>query len=451
MSATNCLRASALLTTMAMATLVAASLVVVSPVHAVSTFTVDSTADTNTTACTAAAGNDCTLRGAINAANDTDNSAGSDLINFAIPGSFRAKTISPNSALPPITEALTIDGYSQNGASENTQRDSTLGTNAKLRIVLDGTNAGDVNGLTIEEDAENSVVRGLSIVNFEGDGIEVDGADNALIAGNHIGLRPDGSSEGNGGGVRVRFPSDNVSVGGKAAADHNVISANSGTGVVLTGTPTNDNRVLGNLIGLAPDGTSVRGNGVHGVLMNSGSSDNTIGGVTRGARNTIAFNDEDGVNVDNGTGNRILPNSIFSNGSRADELGIDLFPDGPNANDPGDADSGPNNLQNFPELSSAKTKEGKSTVKGRLNSASNKTFTLQFFSNSQGSFGPQGKDEGEEFIGEKSVTTNGSGNASFVFKPKGKLPNGVNITATATDDLTGDTSEFSAPKAVVAS
>ena len=143
---------------------------------------------------------------------------------------------------------------------------------------------------------------------------------------------------------------------------------------------------------------------------------------------------------DDATGNRILSNSIFSNGA----IGIDLNADGPTANDPGDTDTGPNNLQNKPALSSAKkSATGTTTVRGNLNSTPDKTFNIQFFSN------PSGTDEGKIYLGSKSVTTNGTGNVSFTLSTKKTIRLGQNITATATGPG-GNTSEFSAPRKVVA-
>src|SRR5215203_4464055 len=84
---------------------------------------------------------------------------------------------------------------------------------------------------------------------------------------------------------------------------------------------------------------------------------------------------------DDATGNRLLSNSIFSNGA----IGIDLNADGPTANAPGDKDTGPNNLQNKPALSSAKKSATcTTTVSGNLISTPDKTFNLQFFSDPSG-------------------------------------------------------------------
>ena len=93
-------------------------------------------------------------------------------------------------------------------------------------------------------------------------------------------------------------------------------------------------------------------------------------------------------------------------------------------------------------MTSAKTSGTKLTIVGNLNSTPNRTFTVQFFSN------PSGGDEGKTFHAQRSVTTNDNGNASFSFGFDVAVPAGQSITATATG--AGDTSEFSAPRAVVA-
>lgn len=166
--------------------------------------------------------------------------------------------------------------------------------------------------------------------------------------------------------------------------------------------------------------------------------------------NTIAFNESDGVTIlgEGSKGNRILSNSIFSNA----DIGIDLLGDGrifnpfegPTANDPGDADSGANNLQNKPVLSSAMTGGSTTTIKGTLKSTPT-TFRIQFFSKP---FSADPDVEGMNFVGEKFVSRGANGSVSFTFRPSSAVALGDAVTATAATG--GNTSEFSAARTVVA-
>src|SRR5450432_3210694 len=70
---------------------------------------------------------------------DANAMAGADTITFNIAGSG-VHTIAPTSQLPTITDAVTIDGYTQPGALANTNPPGQ-GTNAVLLIEIDGTNA----------------------------------------------------------------------------------------------------------------------------------------------------------------------------------------------------------------------------------------------------------------------------------------------------------------------
>jgi hypothetical protein len=107
-------------------------------------------------------------------------------------------------------------------------------------------------------------------------------------------------------------------------------------------------------------------------------------------------------------------------------------------------DGGANNLQNFPVLTSARTVSGNTTITGKLSSVPNSGHNIQFFANPSGN-------EGKKFIGQTGVITDGSGNATFTFTPTAAVAVGQTITATATDSALSNTSEFSAPRKVVAS
>ena len=421
----------------AVAALVAAVLLLMlagaDPARADLTFTVNSTGDPGSGGCNST---ECTLREAIALSNRV---SGADTIRFVIPGD-RVKTISPASPLPPITEAVTIDGYTQPGASPNTL---AKGTNATLLVELDGSGAGvAADGLVIK--ASNVVVRGLVINGFDSDNIRIistDGpTDDNHIEGNFIGTDPSGTQGGLGQafGVDVIDGENNV-VGGTTHASRNLISGNGADGI-FTGGDTTGTRIQGNLIGTKRDGKSPLGNADEGVDIDDAEGA-IVGGATPATTNTIAFNELTGVVVTGRStlGSSILWNSVFSNG----ELGIDLsddgFADGPTDNDPADADPGPNGLQNKPVITSASSSGRATAIKGKLNSTPRETFVIQLFSN------PGGDPEGKKFLGQKTVTTDGNGDASFSFKSK--VRNGT-VTATATNDATGDTSEFSSPRKV---
>ena len=89
---------------------------------------------------------------------DANGNAGADTIAFNITGSG-VHTIAPASALPTITEAVTINGYSQPGASANTNAPNQ-GTNAVILIEIDGTSIGSDNGLGASAAV---TIRGLAI------------------------------------------------------------------------------------------------------------------------------------------------------------------------------------------------------------------------------------------------------------------------------------------------
>ncbi|HKV07553.1 MAG TPA: IPTL-CTERM sorting domain-containing protein [Thermoanaerobaculia bacterium] len=229
-----------------------------------------------------------------------------------------------------------------------------------------------------------------------------------------------------------------ATIGGTGAGEGNLISGNASDAVRLfLATAT----LQGNRIGVSSSGSPL-GNGGSGIFVDSGLA--TIGGTAAGAGNTIANNGDTGVqvrigfsNVRNASEATILGNSITGNAL----LGINnSAPDVVTANDAGDGDSGPNDLQNFPVITAASLSGGNVTVSGTLNSTAGATFRVELFSSQ--ACDALGFGEGATFLGAVDVTTDGSGNGSFgpavLAIPAGQPV----ITATATNPA-GHTSEFS--------
>jgi len=306
-----------------------------------------------------------------------------------------------------------------------------------VRVGTDGDGIGD--------NAERNVISGNI-----GDGVDIrgSGTNGNVVAGNYIGTDVTGTiGLGNGQqGVAVSAGAQGNRIGtdgdGVAdAAERNIISGNNRAGVAFHET-TSANVVQGNLIGTDVTGTEAMGNGLDGVLVRG--TDHLIGGTEPGAANTIAFNGGAGVTVlgDTSIGNTVRGNSIHSNGG----LGIDLGGDGVTPNDPLDEDTGPNNLQNFPVITSARP--GSLTqVVGTLHSTPNSTFTVDFYANAAPD--PSGHGQGARWLGSAVVTTNEEGNAALGVVLDAATAPGEWIAATATA-ADGGTSEFSAAVAVEA-
>ena len=329
------------------------------------------------------------------------------------------------------------------GASGNRVQGNYIGTDASGAADLGNSSSG------VSVHAPDNVVGGTEAGatnvlsgNRNGVWIQGAGASGNRVQGNYIGTDASGAADlGNSADGVAVFAPDNI-VGGTEAGAANVISGNDSRGIWIQGAGASGNRVQGNYIGTDNSGTADLGNSADGVLFIEAAHGNIVGGTEAGAANVIAFNDYDGVKVDGSTStaNAILSNSVFSNGG----LGIDLGVDGVTANDPGDADTGPNDLQNFPELRSAFTSNGSTQIKGTLNSIPGETFTVQFFSSPQKD--PSGHGEGKKYLGEQSVTTDSNGNAEVTFASQDATA-GEFVSATATAS-NSSTSEFSSAVAV---
>ncbi|TAH21722.1 MAG: T9SS C-terminal target domain-containing protein [Cytophagales bacterium] len=228
------------------------------------------------------------LRKAINDANTYF--TGAQTINFNIQGGGNTvKTITLLSLLPTISQQITIDGYTQSGASANTL---SIGNDAILNIEVNFAGAGtNIPGFRLN--AANSILKGLIINRVTGGssayGIFLN-ATGCVVEGCFIGTDATGTvAQANDYGMGIG--AGNCTIGGTSPAARNLVSGNNKAGITLgAGVGVSGTVIQGNYIGTNKDGTSILGNGSSGIDVYNASTNNTIGGTSAGAGNVISGN-----------------------------------------------------------------------------------------------------------------------------------------------------------------
>lgn len=386
----------------------------------------------------------------INAANGTfvqanrigTNAAGSAAVAnsqagvYSFAGSQNTTIGGTNAIARNIISGNAGDGIDLNGVSLTTVQGNYIGTdvtgliarpNGAAGVALFNGAASNIVGGTLP--GAGNVVSGNTGTGFSiGDGTTLN-----MIQGNYVGLDVTASASiANASGIDLFNGAHQNTIGGTSAGARNFISGNTGYGIDLGGSGTNNNLIQGNTIGLNIAATPVA-NGFQGIALFNGAQSNMVGGAASGASNVIAGNTNEGVaTFDSATNkNAISQNSIFANHFR----GIGIY-------------TNSNNNQAAPTLSSAilgnAGNVGGTDVSGTLSSTANTTFHLEFFAN------PPGNGEGQFFVGSANVPTNAGGIGSFVSPPvhlAAAVPKDYLITATATDP-NGNTSQFCATRVV---
>jgi putative surface-exposed virulence protein len=207
---------------------------------------------------------------------------------------------------------LTDDGTTINGYSQPGTAEASDGTPATLLIEIDGTDVENQNGFNIT--SGGNMIRGLAINHFGGIGVAIGGstAVGNIISGNHIGTDASGSlGRGNGlGGVFIAYGATNNTIGGDTPAERNVISGNDWAGVAIYSSGTLSNTISANYIGVDANGTGDLGNSLNGIYIYGGAQANTVGGDTQGERNVISGNDRYGVRI---SGSHTMSNTVCGN------------------------------------------------------------------------------------------------------------------------------------------
>jgi hypothetical protein len=335
------------------------------------------------------------------------------------------------------------------GTDANVVQGNRIGTDPTGRVAVPNASYG----VLVYGGAKGSIIGGSAagagnlISGNGGHGISVqgDGTSGTAVRGNFVGTDLTGmvALPNGGNGVDLNFGAQNNLIGGSATGARNLIGGNRGHGVSIFNAGTRGNLVQGNAIGTDATGRLRLGNFGFGVVIGGGASRNTIGGSISAEGNQIAFNAGAGIHVQDAAsvGNTLRANAIHHSAG----LGINLSGGsqdsyGVTANDSGDADTGPNNLQNYPVIEDVTAANGETIISGSINSSGGATFALDFYANTEVS--ASGFGEGAVHLGAASVSTGATGAATFVFRVPAALADQF-ITATATNVTTGDTSEFS--------
>ena len=243
------------------------------------------------------------LRAAITAANAAVTPS---VINFTVNG-----TITLASALPTITQAVTIDATSA----------PTYASGGPPVVAF---NFNGNTGLVFGTGSANSQLLGVAVDNANGNGVTLN-AGSITINNDYVGLNLAGAAAGNSGdGIFVSANSSNNQIGlnptssqGNAAPAGvvaNVISGNGGNGISFHG--SSGNTVVANRIGTDPTGMTAIANGGNGIWVTGGSTGNTIGGSAYINSTTGQANNPTGTEG-NGTPAFVVPplgNLVSGNG-----------------------------------------------------------------------------------------------------------------------------------------
>jgi CSLREA domain-containing protein len=221
--------------------------------------------------------------------------------------------------------------------------------------------------------------------------------------------------------------SNSISLNVIGGSGESAIDITQGNGVVING----------NWIGVARDGVTAIPNDAGGIRL-TGSADASI------TANVIAANHGAGIVITGSqasSGIVISHNAIRDNRELGIDLRTASGIAGPTANDASDADSGPNGLQNFPAITRAVVNGSFTLMTITLDSQPLTDYLIEVFTNED--CDASGFGEGATYLETVPVTTDATGNARVVRNVPGGAVAGRIMTATATEVRGGNTSELS--------
>jgi hypothetical protein len=428
-----------------------------------------------------------TLRWAITNANMF---GGAHTVAFNLPSC--PTVISLATPLPNVLSAITVDGYTQPGATPASDNDSAF--DANLCVLIKPSTSAAV-AFKVPSTAQGGInasltLRGLGIGGFSQDVLLLGGWDHVVV-GNQFGGTANGVALGTSqNAITIGVDADSFVIGNFDAASRNVIGGAQSSGITVQSTIASDTdhcQIVNNWIGLAPDGLtalpnftglnlagsgcSIYGNRIagndstqlwingghdnviqhniigynlwaNGLPNNSGigilvgGDNNVIGGSAGGQApgslltNYVGNMNAGGIVVDSGVGNSIRFNFITAN-NHGDAMDIDLGGDGPTPN--GHGGTGPNNWQNFAVIDQLVYLDYPPI--GNVNSPATISAHLN---------GAPGIYRVDAYYGESCSATTGRGHAEiYLGDIEVTIPNGATIAAfTLPISLPGDLNTF---------
>lgn len=267
---------------------------------------------------------ECTLRAAIQEANNTSDAS----IQFNITQGCGANNIctinidTQTSSLPEITSPVTIDGLTQPGNTSLCTTD--IPNRSSYHIVIQGDIFANAAGLKLATGSDGSIIRGLNIRSFLNN-LAIYNSDNNQIQCNFIGTDETGTLiwlNNWANGIHVSCSAQNNIIGGINAGLGNLISGNTANGLLFRGdesscpggnNETKFNSVAGNFIGTLKDGVSEGGNFASGIaFLGESAGNNWVGDIN--GNNTISPNvisaNATGIKISNTDNNEVLGNFI---------------------------------------------------------------------------------------------------------------------------------------------
>jgi gliding motility-associated-like protein len=202
----------------------------------------------------------------------------------------------------------------------------------------DGINLSNSSGFTIENNVISCNGNGDVATSPLGKrGLYLENADNNIIIGNKIGTDITGNLAlpNYKSGILISQNSDGNTIGGSLPAHQNIISGNGLNtggyatvqdkhGIVIDWGGTNEssdnNKILGNYIGLAANGTCL-GNSKNGVEIIGEGTLNAVGGTTPAEGNYIGCNGANGVSVGMGSSANTIQNNYLGTNAAGDDRG----------------------------------------------------------------------------------------------------------------------------------